>query len=448
MAISPAARVGFVTVVSAALLGVTAVWLTRYQVRKTGYELELTYSDVNGLAPGATVMLMGVRVGRVLAVDPEADRVRVRCLIEQDRIKLYRGSRFKIYSKGLIGDKALEIFPPPPARERQIIPPGSQIRGDDPVRLDTTFEAADQAIKAIRRYAESDEARETFRQGLEAVKTTFDKIDRLATNLDKLVLEANAVVSHGRHLASSVREEDIRAVVDDLRTLTAGLRQSYQALLGSPDQRNAAQEAIDNLAQLSGRLSNVAGQIEAFTSDPKLKSDLQDIVKQTQQILISVRGPEGKTVPGLSPRLELTGLNRKEGKNAEENTISGSLGLRIGVGESAIHFGVEEIGLDSRFSATWGLPNFFSPDLGFHVGMIRSGLGAGIDWSPLSGVELGAEAFIDRDTPKARLSATVFPDFLARRFGLNLEFIQSQAMPGTDAYFSSTRAGIQWRPMD
>ena len=94
------------------------------------------------------------------------------------------------------------------------------------------------------------------------------------------------------------------------------------------------------------------------------------------------------------------------------------------------------------------MPNFFSPNLGFHVGMIRTGLGAGIDWAPLSGVELGAEAFIDRDTPKARLSATVFPDFLARRFGLNIEFIQSQAGMGTDAYYTSTRAGIQWRPMD
>lgn len=445
--ISPAAKVGFVTVVSAALLGASAVWLTRYQVRKTGYELLLTYSDVNGLAPGAAVMLMGVRVGRVLTVDPDTDLVRVRCLIEEDKIKLYQGSKFKIYSKGLIGDKALEIFPPT-TRERVAIAPGSEIRGDDPVRLDTTFEAADQAVKSIRQYAESDEAKETFKQGLDAIKTTFAKIDKLATNLDSLVLEANAMVSHGRSLAGSVREDDIRAVVDDLRTLTAGLRQSYQALLGSPDQRNAAQEAIDNLAQLSGRLSDVAGQIEAFTSDPKLKADLQDIVKQTQQILVSVRGPDGKAVPGLSPRLQLTGLNRKAGLNPEENTISGSLGMRIGVGESAMMISADDIGLDSRFTATWGMPDFFSPNLGFHVGMIRSGLGAGIDWIPLSGVELGAEAFIDQDTPKARLSATVFPDFLARRFGLNIEFIQSQAAPGTAGYYSSTRAGIQWRPMD
>ena len=447
MGVSPAAKVGFITVVSAALLGATAVWLTRYQVRKTGYEIALTYSDVNGLAPGATVMLMGVRVGRVLTVDPGDDLVKVRCLIEEDKTRLYKGSFFKIYSKGLIGDKALEIFPPLTA-ERTPIPAGATIRGDDPVRMDTTFEAADAAVKSIKSYAESDEAKQTFKEGLGAVKLTFNKIDKRAGHLDDLVLEANSMVTHGRNLAGTVREDDIRTMVGDLKVLTGGLRQSYQALLGSPDQKNAAQDAIDNLAELSGRLSHVAGQIEAFTSDPKLKADLQDIVKQTQQVLMSVRGPEGKSVPGISPRMELTGLNRKEGKNGEENTISGSLGLRIGVGESAILVGVEEIGLDSRFTATWGMPNFFSPNLGFHVGMIRTGLGAGIDWAPLSGVELGAEAFIDRDTPKARLSATVFPDFLARRFGLNIEFIQSQAGMGTDAYYTSTRAGIQWRPMD
>jgi hypothetical protein len=122
--------------------------------------------------------------------------------------------------------------------------------------------------------------------------------------------------------------------------------------------------------------------------------------------------------------------------------------MRVDVGASALRAGVEEIGQRSRFTATWGLPDFFADELGFHVGMIRSGLGAGIDWMPLSGVELGAEAFIDAPTPKARLSATLFPDFLARRFGLNIEFIQSQALLGERDYYASTRAGIQWRPMD
>ncbi|MBM3274638.1 MAG: MCE family protein, partial [Candidatus Sericytochromatia bacterium] len=402
----------------------------------------------NGLAPGAAVMLMGVRVGRVMSIEPGDDEVVVRCLIEESSTRIFHGSKFKIYSKGLIGDKALEIFPPLPGRKGEQIAAGSVIRGDDPVRLDTTFEAADQAVKSIKTYADSPEAKATFKQGLDAVKITFAKVDRLATHLDNLVLEADAFVVHGRKLATSVREDDVRAMVRDLKTLTAGLRQSYQALLGSPDQRNAAQEAIDNLAQLSSRLSSVAGQVEAFTTDPKLKSDLQDIVKQTQQILSSVRGPEGKTVAGLSPRLELTGLNRKEQGKADLNTVSGSLGMRLSVGDSAMMIGVEEIGLDSRFTATWGLPSFFAPNLGFHVGMVRTGLGGGIDWYPLSGVELGAEAFIDSESPKARLSATVFPDFLARRFGLNLEFIGSQALPGTTGYYSSTRAGIQWRPLD
>ncbi|MBM3269657.1 MAG: MCE family protein [Candidatus Sericytochromatia bacterium] len=447
MGFSPAAKVGFVTVVSFALLGATVVWLTRYQVRKTGYPLTLEYGDVNGLAAGAAVMVMGVRVGRVLEIHPGDEGVTVRALIERDDVKLFEGSRFKIYSAGLIGDKVLEIFPPPKDRRGARIQPEARLRGDDPVRLDTTFEAADQAVKSIRRYAESPEARKTFQEGLKAVQGTFAKVDSLTTHLDELVLEADAFVSHGRNLAGTVRQEDVRVMVGDLKVLTAGLRQSYQALLGSPDQRNAAQEAIDNLAQLSARLSATAGQIEAFTSDPKLKSDLQDIVKQTQSLLTSIRGPEGKTVPGLSPRLALIGNSRTVGLKAEDPNISGDLGMRVNVGESALLIGVEDIGLESKFTATWGLPHFFADNFGFHVGMIRTGLGAGIDWSPLAGVELGAEAYNDQK-PKARLTATLFPDFLARRFGLNIELIQSQALPNTPDYYSSLRAGIQWRPMD
>ncbi len=447
MGVSPAAKVGFVTIVSAALLGATAAWLTRLQVRKTGYPITLQYADVNGLAAGASVMLMGVRVGRVLAVNPGEEGVTVRALIERDDVKLYQGSRFKIYSAGLIGDKVLEIFPPPRETRGARIAAEARLRGDDPVRMDTTFEAADQAVKSIKRYAESPEAQKTFKEGLLAVRATFAKVDALTSHLDELVVEADAFVSHGRNLAGTIRQDDVRAMVNDLKVLTAGLRQSYQALLGSPDQRNSAQEAIDNLAQLSNRLSHVAGQIDAFTSDPKLKTDLQDIVKQTQSLLTSIRGPEGKTVPGLSPRLALIGNSRTVGLKAEDPNISGDLGMRVNVGESALGIGVEDIGLESKFTATWGLPHFFSDNFGFHVGMIRTGLGAGIDWVPLSGVELGAEAYNDQK-PKARLSATLFPDFLARRFGLNIEFIQSQALPNTPDYYSSLRAGIQWRPMD
>ncbi|MBI6546721.1 MAG: MCE family protein [Cyanobacteria bacterium NC_groundwater_1444_Ag_S-0.65um_54_12] len=446
MKTSPATKVGLVTALGAVLLVLSLIWLTRYQVKTTGYRFKLVYSDVNGLTPGASVLLMGVRVGRVLTVVPQERTVLVECLIEDNATKIYQGSRFKIYSKGLIGEKALEIFPPTePATN--LLSSGAFLRGDDPVRLDTTFEAADQAVKSIGRYIDSPQTKATFQRSLEAVQTIFAKLDTLSEHLDQLVIEAEQFVAHGKQLAGTVQEKDMRAMVEDLRFLTGGLRQSYQSLLGSPDKRNAAQEAMDSLARLSGRLDHVAGQIDAFTSDPKQKADLADIVKQTQTQLASFQGQEGGKIPAFSPRLELQGITQSDVAQtpANLNTLSGNLSLRLGVGETAFVAGAEELGQNTLFTLTWGLPQFFAPSTGFHLGLIRSKMGMGIDFVPLAGTEVRAELF-DPVRTQVRLSALLFPDFLGQRYGISFEWIQSLKRDVPE--FSSARVGIQWRPLD
>lgn len=434
------------TVVGVALLAATAMWMTRFQGRPSGYRLKLAYSDVNGLTTGASVMLMGVRIGRVLSVKPTDRSVELECLIEDAETRIFRGSEFKIYSKGLIGDKALEIFPPE-VPTIELIPKDTLIRGDDPVRMDRTFEAADGAVKAIRKYADSPEAQKTFQEGMAAVRETFAKVDALTEHLNALVLEANGFVTHGRMLAGTIRERDVRAMVDDLRFLTKGMRQSYQSLLGSPEQKSAAQEAMDNLATLSARLANVATQIEQFTSDPKLKADLTDIVKQSRGILTALQPPEGRKTPAFSPRLALQGISQTDAANTPPglNTLSANLGLSLAFGDTAFVAGAEELGNNSLFTFTWGMPRFFADNIGFHLGLVRSKMGMGVDYMPLPGTEIRAELF-DPVRTQVRLSASYFPDFLASRYGLDIEWIQSLNRSAPN--LTSARVGIQWRPLD
>ena len=441
-----AARVGFVTVVALVLAGGAWAWLVRYSPRPHGYDLDIMYHDVDGLAPGAPVLLMGVPVGRVLMIKPAARTVLVQVEITSSRTKILDGSTFHIDSQGLIGDKALEVFPPD-GDTTATYADGSIIDGADPVRLDATFAAADRMVKAIDHYAESPEAKETFAEGLASIKSTFTKINLLSDHLNALVEQADRFVGHGSNLVGQIHDSDVREMVTDLEFLTHGLRKSYQALLGSPGQHDSAHEAIENLASLSARLDRVASQLETFTADPKLRSNLTDIVAQTKDILASLHGPANRHTPAFSPRLELLGLNQTDASQNPStlNTLAANLSLRLGIGNTAFNAGAEEIGQNTLFDLTWGMPDFFAPNIGFHLGLIRSKMGVGIDLAPLPGTELSAELF-DPVRTQVRLSALLFPDFLAHRYGLDFEWIQS--LQRNEPNYSSARVGIQWRPLD
>lgn len=435
-----------VTVATLVLAGVVGAWLVRFSPRPHGYQLDVLYHDVDGLMPGAPVMLMGVRVGRVLTVTPSARTVDVKAEISDSTTRILRGSEFHVDSQGLIGNMALQIFPPRTATA-DYYQAGDVVAGDDPIRLDKTFAEANRAVKALSDYLDAPQTQQTFKEGLADVKTTFAKINLLSNHLDELVENADALVGHGTALASQIHDSDVREMVSDLEFLTHGLRQSYQALLGTPGHKNAAKQAIDNLATLSEHLNHVADQIDGFTSDPKLKADLTDIVAQSKDLLTSLRGPANRTTPAFSPRLEILGLTQNDASQnpSQLNTLTANLGLRLGVGNTAFMAGAEEVGQNTLFDFTWGMPDFFAPGTGFHLGLIRSKMGMGVDFSPLKGTELSAELF-DPVRTQVRLSALLFPDFLAGRYGLDVEWIQS--LQRNQPAYQSARVGIQWRPLD
>ena len=441
-----AAKVGFLTVTTLVLAAVAGAWLVRLSPRPHGYQLDLLYHDVNGLVPDAPVMLMGVRVGRVLTVTPTERMVVVKAQISHATTRIFRGSAFKIYSQGLIGDMAVEIFPPA-SPSADFYQGGDFVAGQDPARLETTFEAARHAVKVLQSYVESPETQKSFKEGLKSLKTAFANIETLANHLNDLSITADRLVGHSADLADQIHDTDVRRMVTDLEFLTHGLRQSYQALLGTPGKRNSAQEAMDNLAELSSRLDHVASQVDAFTSDPKLKANLEDIVAQSKELLTSLHGPANRTSPAFSPRLEILGLSQTDAEQnpAQLDTLTANLGLRLGVGDTAFVAGAEEVGQNTLFDFTWGMPDFFARGTGFHLGLIRSKMGLGVDYKPFAGAHLSAELF-DPVRTEFRLSALLFPAFLAHHYGLDVEWIQS--LQRNAPAYSSARVGIQWRPFN
>jgi len=94
-----------------------------------GYQIEAIFSNSGGLKTGASVVISGVDVGKVKSIGLDEDyQARVIMVLPQ-RIKIQEDAIASIKTKGLIGEKYVEITP---GASDRTLKPGERIRDTQP----------------------------------------------------------------------------------------------------------------------------------------------------------------------------------------------------------------------------------------------------------------------------------------------------------------------------
>jgi phospholipid/cholesterol/gamma-HCH transport system substrate-binding protein len=116
--------VGIFVLAGVIALGYLSIKLGKLEViGNSGYEMYADFSDIGGLKVGSTVEIAGVEVGRVTGISLKDYQARVKIRM-QAGVKLSEDSIASIKTKGLIGEKFVEMSPGGSERE---IKPGSVI---------------------------------------------------------------------------------------------------------------------------------------------------------------------------------------------------------------------------------------------------------------------------------------------------------------------------------
>lgn len=438
MKLSPAAKVGVVTLVSAVVMALGMSWLTQYSFKPRGYRMTAVFGDVNGLVPGASVLLMGVKVGRVVTLIPEDRRVVVELEIANPQTRILAESRFKILSKGLVGEKTLEIFPPLDPTISSFLAADATVYGEDPARLENAIDQANLALASLRKLAESPETTQALRTGMKNFESAFAELRGLVKNTDQVAVETALLIKDARGVTGAIRGEDLALMVKDLQAMSRGLRQTYQAVVNDGQLVEDTAAVVANLRALSERVNAIATQAETVVADPKLKEDLKEIVSSSRNMLQSFGGPSF-TPPLLSPRFDAALVQDSTRPTAY---LNGNFNFGLRAGSNEFQVGVEEIGEQNLWNLSWGKPGFFAPEVGFHLGMVRSKIGAGLDWEVNPALVLQGQVY-NPLSPNVRLGAMWYPDWLGDKYGLTGQWIR-----GLNTGEDSLRLGLQWRPLD
>jgi phospholipid/cholesterol/gamma-HCH transport system substrate-binding protein len=117
--------VGLLIIAGIICLGYLSIKLGKMEVwGGKGYDVDAIFSDVGGLKIGASIEIAGVEVGRVKSITLDNYQARV-VLNLSENVKLQEDAIASIKTKGLIGEKYIEITPGGLAK---VIPPGGRIR--------------------------------------------------------------------------------------------------------------------------------------------------------------------------------------------------------------------------------------------------------------------------------------------------------------------------------
>jgi phospholipid/cholesterol/gamma-HCH transport system substrate-binding protein len=282
-------KVGFFVLAGLVIIAAMAVQFGRLgQGMGAKYTIAVEFANAGGLFKDADVKLAGALVGHVASTPQpmpgKVDAVTVMLDI-QEGIKFPVGSEFTIGSNGLLGDKFVQVAPPRqfnpqqfnPGDTKQVIQPGSLIKGSNGVGLDDLQEQG--KITMEKMSANLDELRDTLAE----IKTKVLS----AENIENLRVSFASIKTTSENFASASKKAD--EVMDDAKKAVAGANQTIDMAKQAMGSVNAtandvhaavgeARGVIQNADALLKNAQSGSGTLPMLLSNSELANNLQSLV--------------------------------------------------------------------------------------------------------------------------------------------------------------------------
>ncbi|NDD27919.1 MAG: MCE family protein [Proteobacteria bacterium] len=444
MEISPAAKVGIITVLGLVVLGLilTSVYSG---ARIEGTPYYALFERVEGLAVGAPVRLAGVQVGKVTDIVITEDKhVRVQFNItytqNQQPLVITQGSRYTITSD-LLGNHWFEIVPRSGA---QVAEKGT-VQGTSPVTLDEVMTKGNEAlsdlqasVKEINKLVADPEMKRNIRETVANFKELSKDMRVAAANANAVVTNLNLRIStisghldqtivslHGQlasiggdfqSLAATLRrigdrsEPDIRTIVLNLRDMSSSVRKTMaqvQKLVTNKEMNDDVLAMVSALKRTAQELEGVAADVRGITSDPEIAKDIKDavrdaretmagakdIVQSVQSVVGGLKGVSGKGKGGFrffEMRSEM------EYNLSTQHLMNNSLLTVLPTLRYNLLLGMDSIGYQNLVNAQVGYWVNKDQTVRLRGGSIRSKVGVGLDTLLFERLNLSADVYDPR----------------------------------------------------
>ncbi len=386
MRLSTEARVGAVTLIGLLLLGYIIVHIGGITLGgDKGYPIQATFGHVGGLREGNAVRYAGVDSGRVHSVEVIPEGVRVTLTI-QPGMNIPAGARFTIGTDGLLGEKFINIVPPP--KNSGFLAPNAQVKGEDPQGLDTLIVNADKVLADIQKLVIS--LNDVL--GDEKVKTALKES---AINSQEITANLSRLSASLARMAEN-NEQDVNVMVSNLTVMSASLREvagRVDRMIANVDNNGQTatdlKETIANLKTTSVRVEKMAAALEGVVTDPETARNLKDTLKNARE----ASEKANKMLSKVSNIKTETSVEMLYGTDNSRYRTNGEMKISTSPQDFVI-LGVTNIGDGAKANLQMGK---VSGALAGRAGMIEGKAGLGVDASLGSQLKLSLDAYDPND---------------------------------------------------
>jgi phospholipid/cholesterol/gamma-HCH transport system substrate-binding protein len=367
--VNNATRIGLLVVAALVVCAYLILRIENLTVgRQPGRRYYVVLPDAQGLATRSPVLLRGVRVGRVTALDLVGDEVHVEVVIE-GTVTMREGMRAQVSSVGLLGEKQLTLTAGP--KDAKTLEPGAKIPGEVAVSLDEVLARMGSIGANVQDATKS--LRDVFGDpgGHQRVSTLIDRLNAFLKRLDRLL---------GRN------ERAIDDTFEDVRASAATARRLAQGLEGLPagagvggggevaeSTGSMLRRTLENVEQITGTVRAGEGSVGKLVQDAHTTEQLDEAlgavswVSRTQlwayaRAEAQARHGRARALVGLDVRPPVPGFLRFEAiSGPEDAALSFSLqagaqvafaSVRAGLIQSLPGLGLDGFALGDRLRLT------------------------------------------------------------------------------------------------
>jgi len=254
-------KVGFTTVFGLILLFGSIFWLKQYNPMMQRDTLTAVFTDAAGIASGDPVTLAGIRVGAVKSVDLDDNN---RALVSFTVLRnptLYSDARFAIRDVGLMGDKALFIFP---GKKEPALDTSVTIRGESSTSINELIIKSDSVLSRLNNVGEKLERDLDISKITESFESTLKKLKDGISTFEEIAKENreplnNTIVSLKE--SSSKLDSFIEGNDDRLSLALESFKNTSDKLSSAIDDMESLSTVADTLSQYLGSGEGTLGKL-------------------------------------------------------------------------------------------------------------------------------------------------------------------------------------------
>ena len=357
-----------------------------------GYRLNLYFDNIGNLAERAWVRMRGVNIGRVEKIDIAEDKAKVVVWIDS-KIKLYKTTKAKITSTGVLGVKYVEIIQG--EKTSEYFKDGDSIYNTESVV--SIDDALSQGIESLKQFAD-------LLSSLSKEKDLSKKLNDIFSNLDELSKKIN----------NSVDEQQVKKTIQNIQVAGENLNTFLT------NTKQDVKSAVLILKNVSEKLDKIVDNISSTqTIVGQIVSDKESAEKfaQTMSSIKLVAEKADKTLNRIN--MFTTYWDYRFRYDTKNNVAKNDIGIEVYPRQTKFYYlAVNNISLEDEFSeeknntVSIGIGGTFYDKITVYGGLIRSYGGVGMRLFPLGYksklLEFGVETYNfskSRSTPQVDLSA-------------------------------------------